>query len=323
MISIRTHRFGWWECWYCCGKRLSPRAKQIRTLLEAIEQYKSQQLERMRENYNGQVHRIRENCNQQMDRIHQGYLGQVKYLRGVRDYGTQQLTTIREQYNDQAKKVYDYTVERLQTVQRNYVSQRAKVRKFSAHQLVRLRERYKFQQKTLNKILENLPAFYVDSCRSAACARTDSVYFQDGQDGLDVDVVESIIKQGIQLDLPEVCLDELVAEQMEMTEPTAAAAAVVKIKSHGRQPSAGSLDLSFLFPPIRFPSLHWRRRNTVDEESAVAAASSAIAASAGGMESEEPTEGATALQVAVEICPVPPTNPADEEIPAADVDVEC
>lgn len=48
-----------------------------------------------------QVHRIRENCVQQMERIHQGYAGQVKYLRGVRVYGTQQLTTIREQYNDQ------------------------------------------------------------------------------------------------------------------------------------------------------------------------------------------------------------------------------
>ena len=86
---------------YCCGERLSPRAKQIRNLLEAIEQYKSQQLERLRENYNGQVTRIRDNCVQQMERIQQGYSGQVKYLRGVRVYGTQQLTTIREQYNDQ------------------------------------------------------------------------------------------------------------------------------------------------------------------------------------------------------------------------------
>ncbi len=45
-------RFGWWEC---CG--LSPRAKQIRHVLEAVEQYKSQQLERLRDNYNAQVRR--------------------------------------------------------------------------------------------------------------------------------------------------------------------------------------------------------------------------------------------------------------------------
>jgi len=40
-----------------------------------------------------------------MDRIQQGYSGQVKYLRGVRDYGTQQLTTIRDQYNDQVNSI--------------------------------------------------------------------------------------------------------------------------------------------------------------------------------------------------------------------------
>jgi len=283
-------RFGWWECCYCCGRRLSPRAKQARNLLEAIEQYKSQQLDRLRDNYNGQVLRIRENCNQQMDRIQQGYSGQVKYLRGVRDYGTQQLTTIRDQYNDQAKKVYDYTVERLQTVQRNYVSQRSKVRKFSAHQLIRLREKYKFQQKTLNKILENLPAFYIDSCRTATCARTDSVYFQDETD---VDAVDSIIKQGIHLDLPDVCLEELEAdEDMEEDQQERK-----KAQGHGRQHSAGSLDLGFLFPPIRFPSLHWRRRNAaVDEE-------------------EPSVQASEVVQVAVEICPVPATNEQPEVAP--------
>lgn len=41
-----------------------------------------------------------------MERIHQGYAGQVKYLRGVRVYGTQQLTTIREQYNDQVREFH-------------------------------------------------------------------------------------------------------------------------------------------------------------------------------------------------------------------------
>lgn len=195
--------------------------------------------------------------------------------------------------NFKAKKVYDYTVDRLQTVQRNYVTQRARVRKFSAHQLIRLREKYKFQQKTLNKIMENLPAFYLDSCRSAACARTDSVYFQDtGEVDVNIDVVESIIKQGIRLDLPDdVCLDDVGLESLgdgelegAIEEMEAAGARPRKKFGHGRQPSAGSLDLSFLFPPIRFPSLNWRRRNTVDEE---------------------PKVGAVAVEVDVEICPVP------------------
>lgn len=195
----------------------------------------------------------------------------------------------------QAKKVYDYTVDRLQTVQRNYVSQRSKVRKFSAHQLIRLREKYQFQQKTLNKIMENLPAFYLDSCRSAACARTDSVYFQDvGEVDVNIDVVESIIKQGIHLDLPDdICLEDenlngMGEEEIEGApeEMETAGGRPRKRFGHGRQSSAGSLDLSFLFAPIRFPSLNWRRRNTVDEET-------------------KNECSVTALEVAVEICPVP------------------
>lgn len=168
-------------------------------------------------------------------------------------------------------------MERLHTVQRNYVSQRQRVRKFSAHQLIRLREKYKFQQKTLNKIMENLPAFYIDACRSAACARTDSIYFQDGcivgvGETLDVDVVESIIKQGIQLDLPDDVMASMLEDDLEIPatetiDPLQLQQQHQRKKSgHGRQPSAGSLDFSFLFPPIRFPSLNWRRRNTVDEE---------------------------------------------------------
>lgn len=50
-------------------------------------------------------------------------------------------------------------------VRENYVFQRNKIRKFSAHQVLRLREGYKYQQQTLNKVLENLPSFYFENCR--------------------------------------------------------------------------------------------------------------------------------------------------------------
>jgi len=53
----------------------------------------------------------------------------------------------------------------LNWVRENYVFQRNKIRKFSAHQVLRLRESYKYQQQTLNKVLENLPSFYFDNCR--------------------------------------------------------------------------------------------------------------------------------------------------------------
>lgn len=70
-------------------------------------------------------------------------------------------------------------------VRENYVFQRHRIRKFSAHQLLRLRETYKYQQKTLNKILENLPDLYLQNCRTGGCQRTDSILFDDALHGID------------------------------------------------------------------------------------------------------------------------------------------
>lgn len=162
--------------------------------------------------------------------------------------------------------------------------------------------------------MENLPAFYLDSCRSAACARTDSVYFQDaGEVDVNIDVVESIIKQGIRLDLPDDCLEDVglgplgddeLEGAIEVATEIEAEARPRKKFGHGRQPSAGSLDLSFLFPPIRFPSLNWRRRNTVDEEPKIEACG-------------------TAVEVAVEICPVPNEQEPEASAQQAGPSVDC
>lgn len=50
-------RFGIFDKFTCCAKRnkKSPRARQIYAMLDSIENYKSQQLERLRENYAQQV----------------------------------------------------------------------------------------------------------------------------------------------------------------------------------------------------------------------------------------------------------------------------
>lgn len=71
-------------------------------------------------------------------------------------------------------------------VSENYVFQRQRVRKFSAHQLFKLRETYKYQQKTLNKILENIPDLYLQNCRTGGgCNRTDSMIFDEEIQGID------------------------------------------------------------------------------------------------------------------------------------------
>ncbi|XP_055916784.1 immunoglobulin domain and leucine-rich repeat-containing protein 2 [Eupeodes corollae] len=149
----------------CVGRKKSPRAKQIYAMLDSIEHYKTQQLERLRENYAQQVHRIRENCYQQVEWIQTSYTSQAKNLKGFRDIGSNHLTSLRDQYYDQMKKVRDYSNTQLNWVRENYVYQRNKIRKFSAHQVLRLREGYKYQQQTLNKVLENLPSFYFENCR--------------------------------------------------------------------------------------------------------------------------------------------------------------
>ncbi|KAL5282095.1 hypothetical protein ACFFRR_005383 [Megaselia abdita] len=150
----------------CAQEKKSPRAKQIYAMLDSIEHYKSQQLEKLRENYAQQVHRIKDNCTQQIEWIHSSYNSQAKHLRDIRDIGSNHITSLKDQYSDQVKKVRDYSTGQLNWVRENYVFQRNKIRKFSAHQVLRLREGYKYQQQTLNKVLENLPSFYFENCKS-------------------------------------------------------------------------------------------------------------------------------------------------------------
>jgi len=56
-LSIQSFRFGWLgKCCCCCRRdRVSPRARHIYQMLDHIEQYKTQQLERLRDNYTQQV----------------------------------------------------------------------------------------------------------------------------------------------------------------------------------------------------------------------------------------------------------------------------
>lgn len=70
-------------------------------MLDNIESYKSQQLERLRENYTQQVHRIKDNCAQQVEWIRESYEGQMRHIRDIRDYGTSHLTALRDQYYEQ------------------------------------------------------------------------------------------------------------------------------------------------------------------------------------------------------------------------------
>nr|CAH7738155.1 unnamed protein product [Callosobruchus chinensis] len=172
-------------CSFCKRDKVSPRARQIFQMLDNIEQYKSQQLEKLRENYTQQVHRIRDNCTQQMEWIQSSYQSQAKHLKEFRDIGQAHLTTLRGQYCDQVKKVRDYSTGQMNWVRENYVFQRNKIRKFSAHKVLQLRETYKYQQQTLNKVLENLPSLYFENCRSGTCGKAESLIFEHDFEDVD------------------------------------------------------------------------------------------------------------------------------------------
>ncbi|CAG9133057.1 unnamed protein product [Plutella xylostella] len=182
-------------CCSCCGcvRPSAPRSRQIYHMLDNIETYKRQQLDKLRENYAVQVHRIKENCTQQMDWIQGSYSTQASHLRNIRDIGSNHLSSMKDNYCDQVKRVRDYSTSQLNWVRENYVFQRNKIRKFSAHQILRLRESYKYQQQTLNKVLENLPSLYFENCRSGSCGRSDSMPFDP-----DVEVIDMYLKTKIE-----------------------------------------------------------------------------------------------------------------------------
>ncbi|OQR72714.1 hypothetical protein BIW11_03724 [Tropilaelaps mercedesae] len=145
------------------------RRQNIVKILEQIELYRRQNLERLRENYNGQVARIKENCILQMDRVKDSYI--AEQTGKIRDYGSSQIGAIKDNYFGQVQKVRDYGNAQMDWLRENYVFQRNRIHKFSKHQLLRLRENYKLQQKHLNKILETLPN--LESCRKGFYSETD------------------------------------------------------------------------------------------------------------------------------------------------------
>ncbi|GFT24552.1 leucine-rich repeat and immunoglobulin-like domain-containing nogo receptor-interacting protein 1 [Nephila pilipes] len=179
----------------CYNGNASPRTQQIKKILESMEHYKKQQLDRLRDNYNGQVQKIKDNCMLQMERLRESYSSQAERLRDIKEYGTLQIDRIRENYYFQVQRVRDYSASQIVRLRENYLFQRNRIRKFSAHHLYKLRENYKVQQQHLNKILENLN---IESCRNV-CHRTDSVVFEPDLN------LENVL-------VPKICLQTITRE---------------------------------------------------------------------------------------------------------------
>lgn len=179
LINLLRRFIHIFACFACCKKdQVSPKGRQVYQMMESIETYKTQQLDKLKENYTNQVHRIKENCAQQVEWIRESYQSQMQHLKDFRDFGTSHFTSMRDQYCDQIKRVREYSASQLNWVKENYVFQRNRIRKFSSHQILRFRESYKYQQATLGKLMETLPSLYLDNCRNGSCGKTESGVFE-------------------------------------------------------------------------------------------------------------------------------------------------
>ena len=117
-------------------------------------------MEKLRENYTQQSQRIRDNYNLQLERLRETYTSQKKENGGAGGGG------VKEQYWDNVNRVRDYSNMQLTKLHENYIFQRQRLRKFSVQNYVKIRETGKYTQKTLNRVIENMPTLTeMTNCR--------------------------------------------------------------------------------------------------------------------------------------------------------------
>ena len=107
------------------------------------------QLEKLRENYTLQSQRIRDNYSLQLEKLRENY------NQGNRAENWDNVNRVREYSNMQLTKLHE-----------NYIFQRQRLRKFSAQNYLKIRETGKYTQKTLNRVIENMPTLTeMTNCR--------------------------------------------------------------------------------------------------------------------------------------------------------------
>jgi len=167
LLHYLLWNYGCCLCCSCCKDQQPPKIKRLTKVVDSIETYRIQQLEKLRDNYQQQSLRIRDNYTLQLERVRDNYNSQVKSLKDMKTQGSAQYAGMKEQYQDQITRIRDYSSGQLERCHENYIFQRQRLRKFSAQNYLKIRERRKYTQKTLNRVMENMPALYLDlsSCK--------------------------------------------------------------------------------------------------------------------------------------------------------------
>jgi len=157
------HHLLWnYGCCSCCCGGQAPRTRKLTTMVESIEAYRIQQLEKLRENYQNNSQRIRDNYSMQVEKMREHYSSS----RGASQVASESYQTVKDQYWDQVTKMREYSNAQLAKSHENYIFQRQRLRKFSAQNYLKIRETGKYTHKTLNRVLENMPAVSdLTSCR--------------------------------------------------------------------------------------------------------------------------------------------------------------
>jgi len=153
LLGKLIHHLAWnYGCCYCCScchSEPPPKIKRLTAVVDSIEQYRIGQLEKLRENYALQSQRIRDNYTLQLERLRENYSHQS------RAENTENVNRVREYSNMQLAKLHE-----------NYIFQRQRLRKFSAQNYLKIRETGKYTQKTLNRVIENMPTLTeMTNCR--------------------------------------------------------------------------------------------------------------------------------------------------------------
>ena len=153
LLGKLIHHLAWnYGCCYCrtcCHSDPPPKIKRLTAVVDSIEQYRIVQLEKLRENYALQSQRIRDNYSLQLEKLRENY------NHGNRAENWDNVNRVREYSNMQLTKLHE-----------NYIFQRQRLRKFSAQNYLKIRETGKYTQKTLNRVIENMPTLTeITNCR--------------------------------------------------------------------------------------------------------------------------------------------------------------
>lgn len=163
----------------CINQR---RRDAIVKLVENMDQYKSAQLARLKENYYSQLNRIRDGYHNQLERIRDNYTSQaVRFKEGAsqrREWASNKLDTIRDNYNSQVTRLKDNSAQKLEHLRETYNNQLFKIRDYGSSQMARVHKKYKIKQRHVMKLLETMN---FDNCRmiiDSECVRTESMIFE-------------------------------------------------------------------------------------------------------------------------------------------------